>query len=343
MRIKETKMSIDETGYLVFKVAEPDALNDLFWEAIAEMPEYLATIGRYQVDHPKVVLGGFGALANPSSFHHPNVQKLRLMAKTAVRPHVARWVKTTKHEVVKANADRLNLEGMFDRIAVRSAAQGTPTAEAWHRDVYCNKVVHERAAYKNRIDAGPLKKNVLPDDVLFGGFMNCNGAQGENLYFSCVPGDYELFLNGKGFMTLPNDVVKEMNKKRTEPVVIPPGHAIIFLQGLMHEIVSKTPSPIPSARMFLGYRVTTDTENVFGNEIVSDWIKNGTVPRIPSGQIPPAWAKSHACFHKQKIEDFVRNLAHQMYGRYFGPLGEERAYKYDPENLGVLMPTKLVE
>lgn len=78
------------------------------------------------------VLGGFGALGNPSSFHDPVVRQFRRKIKRlAVRPvmqdYTRRKFGTTRN---------FALEALFDRLCVRMDDFKSPSAEAWHRDIY---------------------------------------------------------------------------------------------------------------------------------------------------------------------------------------------------------------
>lgn len=332
-------MSLDRDGYLVFKVTDrPSELNKLFWGTVSEMPEFFTKIEKNQTVHPKMVLGGFGALANPSSFHHANVRKLRYLAKAAARPRVAEWANTTQHDVIRRNSSNLKFECLFDRMCIRSKFQGKPQSEAWHRDIFSVRTVNDKkTAYEERPDKMVLPKGPLKDDVLLGGFMNCDETA--TIYLSCVPGNYQLFMPGGGFMPLTSEEIKQMDGVRAS-IPIPPGHAIIFFQGLLHEIVSTTPRDLPTPRLFIGFRVTLDNESLFTDSIRNEWIKNGIVPRIPSGQIPPAWGKSHVNFHGEKIQEFKLNVHEGLLsGRYFLPLGP--IYPYTPMDVRVVSPTPL--
>ena len=55
--------------------------SDRIWTAMDEFPEY-----RVKGRNVQRVLGGFGALGNPSSFHHPTIRALRNELKSSVLP-----------------------------------------------------------------------------------------------------------------------------------------------------------------------------------------------------------------------------------------------------------------
>ena len=100
------------------------------WDAMDDFPEYKVR-GR----HIQRSLGGFGALGNPSSFHHPVVQRWRnRMKKKILMPLFRQYVlfKGFSMETTK-------LEKLYDRINVRCEDFGQPTKESWHRDIYDGK------------------------------------------------------------------------------------------------------------------------------------------------------------------------------------------------------------
>ena len=130
--------------------------EDHMWAAMdADFPEYKAkgrTVQR--------VLGGFGALGNPSSFHAPAVRALRnKMARLVMRPLFREYA-----DLVFGSRDGVNMEILFDRLCVRYEPFNRPTAEAWHRDIY------SATKYGLR-----WLSHTLPDqrqDELFGGWLN---------------------------------------------------------------------------------------------------------------------------------------------------------------------------
>lgn len=70
------------------------------------------------------VMGSFGALGNPSSFHHPDILEIRQKVYDHVRP-VFRNTGGFKDK---------NLEMLFDRFCVRKENTKL-TGESWHRDI----------------------------------------------------------------------------------------------------------------------------------------------------------------------------------------------------------------
>lgn len=177
----------------VLSLDELQAYNAHFHYAMTQFPEYLRT------PHPVYVLGGFGALGNPASFHHPAIRHLRYRLMSTAIPFFT------------ALAPGMHIEQLFDRTSLRR--KGTaPSAELWHRD-----------------------KSPTTDTV-FGGWINLDLSITQN--FSCVPGTHNEEVTGSGFKKFTPEEGREF-KRRKELVACPPGHWIVFNQHLVHEVLSK--------------------------------------------------------------------------------------------------------
>lgn len=219
------------------ELAQPVALDDPSW---------------------KPVLGGFAALGNPSSFHHP-------------------WVRETREAVAAAvlAADALPVEGrmlehVFDRLMYRVPGE-TPTAESMHRD--------EAATAKDG------------DDV-FGGWLNLDDS---DQFFSCVPRTHlEVGTRNRGFAKL-DEAEVEAYRPRLVRVRIPPGCVLIFYERLVHEVLAIR-AAATTLRMFFGWRVTDDAEPLHGADVTRSWIRAQAVPRLKSGQVPPVWPSAYGNF-----------------------------------------------
>lgn len=128
-----------------------------FREAVKSFPEFLPGARRF-------VLGSFGALGNPASFHHPIVRRCRVRCMRAA-------VALFRHHLHNGLADKddfesvrqRRLELLWDRMCWRIPGD-TMTRESAHRDV---------AAH------------ALPVDEIFGGWLNLD-EHVQN--FHCVPG-----------------------------------------------------------------------------------------------------------------------------------------------------------
>lgn len=266
--------------------------NDALFRAMDEMPEF-----RRRGRAVQRVLGGFGALGNPSSFHHRTVRAFRrLLKRLAVRP-VLREYAAQRYGAVAARAVRL--EALFDRLCVRCKDFKSPTAEAWHRDIY------DAATYRLRELPHSLPGGEL--DVMIGGWTNLDTRA--QSFVGLVGSHDEAFeTSDGGFATFSKaDVARHRFQERLGAqagrsfgatlrcnadgeLVVPPGHAILFLQRLVHSVKSGPQPDEPALRVFHGFRLTTEEAALFDHAGV---VENGAVPRIPSGQIPPMYSKNH--------------------------------------------------
>ena len=255
------------------------------WQAMDEFPEYKVH-GR----NAQRVLGGFGAYANPASFHHPTIQRLRTELKRRVsRPLFLRYVRRPD----------ANVEVLFDRLCVRHATFGTVTAEAWHRDIY------DHAKYGVR----PLAQR----DELFGGWVNLSD---EVQRFRGILGSHtepeamRAQERGGGFALLTKAEIAQqcvdarlaaqaggtfggMRCTADGDVQVPPGHMLVFYQRLLHAVAPSKPPTTPQLRLFFGHRVTLEQTPLFPLDLI---LLDNRVPRIPSGQIPPMYSQNHYAF-----------------------------------------------
>ena len=255
------------------------------FEAMDEFPEYKRPGRKVQR-----VLGGFGALGNPASFHHPVIQDLRATVKENV-----------SIPLFKAYRRRagLRLEVLFDRICVRCDQFGSVTKEAWHRDIY---------------DGPKYGLRRLPDrDEIFGGWINLSD---EDQRFVGILGSHasdaarDAQRRGGGFAQLAPDQVRAEGVERrlaeqanrtfgllkadgNGHLLVPPGHMLIFFQRLVHSVAGGKQPKEPQLRLFFGHRLTTEETPLFPLDAV---LVNNAVPRIPSGQVPPMYSQNHYAF-----------------------------------------------
>jgi hypothetical protein len=111
-------------GYVVVPML--DVEETLQWrvdmlEAIHSFPEY-----KYTATTP--VLGGFAALGNAASFHHPVIRAMRHTVYARVLPLLRHY------GIIMGTEEDLRSELLFDRIMWRRTGQA-PSTESWHRDV----------------------------------------------------------------------------------------------------------------------------------------------------------------------------------------------------------------
>lgn len=197
------------------------------------------------------VLGGFAARGTPTSFHHPKVRELRGKIYLLLRPLL-------KQLACLDGDENPHTAMMFDRYMIRHPGQ-SPSAESWHRDV------------------NPTWRDV------FGGWTNLDPTASQ--FFACMPGTHLAECGGNsGFVT----EARQANEVRIE---VPPGHAIVFYQRLLHRVYA-IPTKTTMVRIFHGihYESSPGSSPLFD---VSEVIRKQGVPFLPSGQAPPLASKNH--------------------------------------------------
>lgn len=320
-----------------------------FWQAMDEFPEYTV-----RGKDAQRVLGGFGALGNPASFHHPTVQRWRVGIKRMMQPLFREYVE------LQGFSRDTRLEKLFDRIVVRCEAFGQPTKETWHRDIYD----HE----KNKLRSLPssLRRDGQPAmDEMFGGWVNLSDRDQK---FICIVGSHKeeaamrAQASGGGFATLTDQEIaaqdvkarlkRQANRKigtcRTDEdgcVIVPPGSVVLFFQRILHSVAGGKQPADPQLKIMNGLRLTRETSTLFDHESV---VLNNAVPRIPSGQIPPMYSANHYSFFPKQPELRAwgeRTFKHQCLFERVTPTGQTyftpgSADNRDPSaNRGRYMPS----
>ena len=231
-------------GVAVYKVLDGGEVakwRGFLKRAVDNAPEFKERPNQtslFDTQDVNLAVGGFAALAHPSSFHNEFARALRFKA---------------EHHVVEKDIFGLgdggpnagkNLEQIVDRTMIRRPGQ-TPTAELWHRDV---------------------ARGTMDDDEVFGGWINLD--TGNDQYFSCVPGssderptegvDYEA-----GFAKIPAADFTNIIA-RSYRIVIPPGHMVVFNERTIHEVAAvPNDGGTSSCRLFLGWRLTHSATPLF--------------------------------------------------------------------------------
>jgi len=300
----------------VYQLSELDKLNSEFDAACHSFPEYARTSANKNKDGKDIlyVLGGFAAFGNPASFHNTFVRKLRQKANTAVKKNLFSPLLESYPD--PSYSKNVRSQVLFDRMMWRPPMQ-EPTAEAWHRDIMSKDIA-----------------DVKPGDIIFGGWVNTSK---QNQGFSFIPGSHlnvDLYkLKSGGFaepgfiydkpidktkkeIKTTNDIkkkdelkekLKELRKKRKDlyelfkkyktRAVVPPGHAIIFPQYVLHEVVSKGVNH-DVKRVFTGYRLTTSKDLLIVDKktrkpVLEENIKTQSIMRLGGGMRPPMYSANH--------------------------------------------------
>ena len=260
------------------------------WAAADEFPEYVVT-GR----DARRVLGGFGAWGNPASFHHPTVRAFRRVVKRALVDALREYAREVELD------DDVAAEMLFDRMCVRYDPFLSPSAESWHRDVY------DGDAFRLRALPRTLRGGTARDQI-FGGWTNLD--ERDQAFVGLVGTHDETFATASGGFAVfdERDVARlgfdarlraqagwsfgaTIATNERGEVVVPPGHAIVFRQDLVHAVKSGPQPRTPALRVFHGVRLTREAVPLF--EDLDAVLADGAVPRIPSGQLPPMFSKNH--------------------------------------------------
>jgi hypothetical protein len=249
------------------------------------------------------VLGGFGAQATASSFHHPKARALRVQMAKRTREFARELAQATGHARV---------EELMDRLAIRLPGTSV-SSEAAHRD------------------CAPLGKEQM-EDVIYGGWLN---LEEEAQHFTGWPGSavgYEQarvgFAQEKGSKKKEEDgeteketpaqkkarVHAQLEEKYGKPqtIEIPSGHRIIFRQTILHLVHTST---VPkdkedgALRLYQGLRLTDDTEPLFGRAYLDTTLEEQAAPLLPSGQTPRFCAKQHIQFHLPKATAMAEKMS----------------------------------
>lgn len=258
----------------VLSSSQLEEYRKLLKQEMTQFPEYL----RNTTNKLVYVLGGFGALGNPSSFHNPTIRKLRRKVYQQAIARLFRQLANDYQEVLEDKEKEYHLEVLFDRFMYR--LKGTsPSAESWHRDV----------AKDSMIDF---------NDEIYGGWINLDT---ESQYMSCIPGSHlGVRLKGlkSGFATIEKKDIDKF-KPYKQLFEIKPGHCIIFPQYLLHEVVSKK-APYDMMRLFTGWRLSTTGNSFYTKEGLDKIIRTQDTPYLPSGQKTPIYAANHGSFFLKK-------------------------------------------
>jgi len=240
----------------------------LFTAVCLAMPEYVDPASAMKQG---MVLGGFAALGNPSSFHNELVRMLRLHMMGEAMDLFRDYLATAK--LPKG----YKIEQLPDRMLLRPAGQ-QPTAESWHRDETPRKKLPE--------DEGCDEK-----DIIFGGWLNLDPVGSDPQAFSCVVGTHNDARGKAGFAKFSKEQVAEHKfKERKETTLVHPGEWIVFNQNIVHEVVA-VKHKTEQRRLFFGWRLTM-SDTPLWHDTRATMVAQG-VPRLPSGQKPGMYAALH--------------------------------------------------
>jgi exodeoxyribonuclease-3 len=301
----------------VYTSDELEQLSKDFTATCESFPEYLPNVDIY-------VLGGFAAFGNPASFHNPFVRNLRGKANSAVKK--ALFEPFLRSYPDPTFAKTVHSEVLFDRMMQRPIMQ-TPTAEAWHRDIIDKK--HADVHPGDIIFGGWTNTSKFAQSFSFipGSHLGVDlyslksgGFAEPGAIFDSRIGKVQKkikvmkgAMNGKSKKEIEEatetlrDELKsfrkdrkalyELFKQHKTSITIPPGHAVIFPQYVLHEVVNKGQKHVIE-RVFTGYRLTQSTTPMMVDATTkkSTLLENTTnqsIMRLGGGMLPPMYSANH--------------------------------------------------
>lgn len=333
---------------MLCETTELAAVNAHLFRCMDEFPEY-AVKGR----HTQRVLGGFGALGNPSSFHHPFVRKLRRDIKKRIADRLFRPY--ARHRYGEQRAQTVRLEKLFDRLCVRNKTLfGSVSGELWHRDTYDAK--KGLRPLPRTLPSSTGDDDAAEEDLLFGGWLNLD-VQTTQVFLGLLGSHHhplgEMPTQQAGFAPIARSAHATLDAQlkaqatqdagerlrfdaRTGGILVPPGHAIVFRHAIVHKVAAPPPpsrlqmdeAQLTSLRLFCAYRLTTESSPLFANTL--DVMRSGAVPHLPSGQIPPMFSQNHYTFFASPKTDKYRTWAERTFVdavlfRRYAVMGGQRA------------------
>jgi hypothetical protein len=290
--LQKAARNLSRDGAVVLKLFTEEEIEryrqKLLEEELPAMPEFAQPVTKY-------VDGGFGALANPASFHNPTVREMR---KQIAKRTWNFFKAVCKREHPGESGWRL--EQLIDRLALRLTGSST-SEEAWHRD----------------------QSPTL--DTVFGGWVNLDlptlgGMVQGTQYFSCNLRTHRTTPEQAGFVKLKKKTPEFEAAKLAKTVLsVAPGHWVVFFQNLIHEVHPRKMT-YDSLRLFVGFRLTKSLRPLF-DEVkpgskpeerkafggaAFEWRKyvfdDQGVPPISSWQYPPLWSMMTLSTRNDKLK-----------------------------------------
>jgi hypothetical protein len=241
-----------------------------------QFPEFIQHDGSY-------VMGGFGAYGNPASFHNPIVRELRM----ETTPHMTEFFKRQFQGAFPE--ETFYIERLFDRMCVRKTGTTIPK-ETWHRDLNPMTMV--------LVDKKEKLYTPRSNEHIFGGWINLDDTP---QYFSCALSTHTDPIVLKKGRSESGFTAQEKASHDIKPtkVPVPPGHAVVFYQRILHQVAPHRYKQ-DSFRQFQLFRIVCSSivpEPLFPRETIHKWIHDQATPLLPSGQHPPMFSSNHSSIY----------------------------------------------
>jgi hypothetical protein len=254
------------------------------------------------------VFSGVGLYANPSSFHHPEVRRIRLRAYKRMLP------------IFQKLWPGYNLEIIFNCFCTRYKNTSN-NDEPWHRQF---------GAYDN-------------DDIIYDGWINLDPLGSPPQPFSCLPGTHSNdHINNQYQFNI--DERRQFSKENVV-YLVEPGHMLVYDQTIIKETWGRC-SMFDSHRLNLSYRLTRFKSPLYSkHQILTD---QSVPPIFGAfkfdKQQPVMWEHRFMRFWKDQLLDFQSNLRPEC-NRQVMPSLKEAGLPlfppYTPEEKEAYYPRKL--
>ena len=274
---------LSRSGVVTFPIFTGFNLQQVQSEIETALTEF-KEVSDHEAYSEKPALAIFGAIATPSSFHHPVIRRIRLTAAEEIRKRFPSFHSSNGMELSK-------MQMLFDRLGVRVPTSkewggGKISGESWHRDQAPEEIME-------------------PGDQILGGWVNLNLDVVQR--FVCIPETHQR-AEGSGFLrSFTAEEKKNFNQTKVT-IEVPPGHAILFFQHIIHKVLSYTIEK-REVRLFLGVRFTNSDTSLFDYEKA---IRGQGVPPLPSGQIPRLYERMHLVHWRDKIKKWTESFIPEM-------------------------------
>jgi hypothetical protein len=278
--------TLKREGYLVFALPKEDVKGDRsrFLEYISNIPELKSKMSM----NGDIGAGSFGALNFASAYHNPAAISCDIHVYDAIRPILSALAK---------DLGKQYMELIPDRLCYRTQAQ---TSTSYHYDA----------------SSGALK-----GDCFFGTIYNMNDVLTQK--FTCVPRThkFDADLKGGAFNSTDENANVEY-KKREVTVSIPPGHACIFFENIIHRVSSGRAAE-PILRKFVGFRLSHfDIPWLEGKNY--DLVRSQGALYYKGGEIAPMYPRLYITNHVEKLQAFAEKLRPEMLVEYTFKSGKRK-------------------
>jgi len=276
-----------EQGYILISIEGDKVKEDreLFLSYLASIPE-LRTDAKIKGDYGA---GSFGALNFASAYHNPAAVSCDITILETATP------------ILSGLATALGLKSMQlipDRLCYRTCAQ---PPESYHYDA---------------------TGGAVEGDCFLGTIYNLN----EDLIqkFTCVPGTHKLCADLKGGAY--TSTGKEANaeyKKQEVTISIPPSHALVFFESIVHRIEGRVRPPVPILRKYVGFCLTNSSQSWMDEKNTALMNSQGALYH-KGGVRAPMYPRLYLSNHIDKLLQFTDRLRPELLMDYTFKSGKRK-------------------